>query len=134
MLTVQLEDLLGLRLLRQDDAVSFWAYLLNLEPWALATKLTSRERVDTQLVRSSIQWTDEHLRIGKQYAQFFSLLDSPGGSRPNLFGALQSIDANMILCSAMDSALTQRGPETNRPARRFRRHLPASTCWQSPPT
>ncbi|MFL6446127.1 MAG: VirB4 family type IV secretion system protein [Bryobacteraceae bacterium] len=99
MLTVQLEDLLGLRLLRQDEAVSFWAYLLNLEPWALGTKLASRERVDTQLVRSSIQWTDEHLRIGKQYAQFFSLLDNPGGSRPNLFGALQSIDANIILCS-----------------------------------
>ena len=99
MLTVQLEDLLGLRLLRQDEAVSFWAYLLNLEPWALTTKLASRERVDTQLVRSSIQWTDEHLRIGRQYAHFFSLLDSPGGSRPNLFGALQSIDTNMILCS-----------------------------------
>ncbi len=99
MLTVQLEELLGLRLLAGDDVASFWAYLLNLEPWALPTKLASRERVDTQLVRSSIQWTDEHLRIGKQYAQFFSLLDSPGGSRPNLFGALQSIDANMILCS-----------------------------------
>ncbi len=55
--------------------------------------------MDTQLVRSSVQWTDEHLRIGKQYAQFFSLLDSPGGSRPNPFAALQSIDANMILCS-----------------------------------
>lgn len=99
MLTVQLEDLLGLRLLRQDEAVSFWAYLLNLEPWALATKLASQQRVDRQLVRSSIQWGDEHLRIGKQYVQLFSLLDSPGGSRPNLFGVLQSIDANMILCS-----------------------------------
>ena len=99
MIAAQLEDLLGLRLLHQDDVASFWAYLLNLEPWALDIKLQSSERVDTRLVRSSIHWTDEHLRIGKQYAQFFSLLENPGGSRPNLFGALQSIDANMILCS-----------------------------------
>ena len=92
-------DVLDPRLLAKDDIASFFAYLLNLEPWALATKLTSEERVDEQIVRSTIEWHDDHLRVGKQHVQLFSLLDSPAASRANLFGALQTVGANMIFCS-----------------------------------
>jgi hypothetical protein len=69
------------------------------EPSALATKLTSQERVDEQIVRSSIEWHDNHLRVGRQHVQLFSLVDSPAASRANLLGALQSMDANLIFCS-----------------------------------
>lgn len=92
-------DVLAPRLLAKDDVASFFAYLLNLEPWALATKLTSEERVDEQIIRSSIEWHGDHLRVGRQHVQLFSLLDSPAASRANLFGTLQSVDANIILCS-----------------------------------
>jgi type IV secretion system protein VirB4 len=92
-------DILDARLLAKDDVASFFSYLLNLEPWALATKLTSQERVDEQIVRSSIEWHGDHLQVGRQHVRLFSLFDSPAASRANLFGALQSIAANAILCS-----------------------------------
>jgi type IV secretion system protein VirB4 len=98
-LLAQLSEPLGVRLLGQNDVASFFAYLLNLEPWALGITLSSPERVDQQIVRSSLEWHHEHLRVGKQHVQMFSLLDAPAGSRPNLFGALQSINANAIYCS-----------------------------------
>ena len=94
-----LADTLDVRVLAKDDVASFFSYVLNLEPWALATKIISQERVDEQIVRSSIEWHDNHLRVGRQHVQLFSLLDSPAASRANLFGALQSIDANLIFCS-----------------------------------
>ncbi|HJT69790.1 MAG TPA: hypothetical protein VJ731_06295 [Terriglobales bacterium] len=92
-------DTLNARLLAKDDVAAFFSYLLNLEPWALATKLSSPERVDEQIVRSSIEWNADDLRVGRQYVQLFSLLDSPAAARGNLFGSLQGISANMILCS-----------------------------------
>ncbi|HEX5424037.1 MAG TPA: hypothetical protein VF283_18245 [Bryobacteraceae bacterium] len=97
--TTQLSDVLGARLLGSDEVASFFAYLLNLEAWALEVAPTSPERVDQQIVRSSIEWQDDCLRVGKQHVQLFSLLDSPAASRANLFGTLQSIDANAVLCS-----------------------------------
>ncbi len=98
-LLAQLSEPLGVRLLGQNEVASFFAYLLNLEPWAIGIKLSSPERVDQQIVRSSVEWHHDHLRLGKQRVQIFSLLDAPAGSRPNLFGALQSINANAIYCS-----------------------------------
>lgn len=100
-ISTQLSEPLGARLLGRDDVASFFAYLLNLEPWSLEIKLTSAQRVDQQIVRSSIEWHDDHLRIGKQHVQLFSLLDSPAASRANLFAALQSVDANAIFCSML---------------------------------
>lgn len=96
---VHVADTLDARLLAKDDVASFFSYLLNLESWALATKLTSQERVDEQIIRSSIEWHEDHLQVGRQHVQLFSLLNSPTASRANLFGALQSVNANMILCS-----------------------------------
>lgn len=95
----QLTDTLGVRLFSKDEVASFFAYLLNLEPWALKIELASAERVDQQIVRSSIEWHNDHLRIGKQHVQLFSLLDSPAASRANLFGSLQSINADAIFCA-----------------------------------
>jgi type IV secretion system protein VirB4 len=95
----QLSDLLGARLLGQDEIASFFAYLLNLEPWSLEIKLGSPEAVDRQIARSSIEWNDDCLRVGKQYVQLFSLLDSPAASCANLFGALHCVDSNAVLCS-----------------------------------
>jgi type IV secretion system protein VirB4 len=98
-IVTQISDILYARLLAKDDVAAFFSYLLNLEPWALATKLSSPERVDEQIVCSSIEWNADDLRVGRQHAQLFSLLDSPVAARANLLGSLQSISANMILCS-----------------------------------
>lgn len=97
--STHLGEILGARLLNKDEVASFFAYLLNLESWGLAFKLTSNERVDQQIAMSSIEWHEDHLRVGKQHLQLFSLLDSPAASRANLFGALQHIDTNAIFCS-----------------------------------
>jgi type IV secretion system protein VirB4 len=97
--TAQLAGTLHPRLLEKDEVASFFAYLVNLEPWSLDISLISPERVDQQIVRSSIEWLDDHLRLGKQHVRLFSLLDSPAASRANLFGMLQQVNANAILCS-----------------------------------
>lgn len=97
--TTQFADLLHAQLLEKDDVASFFAYLANLESWALDITLSSLERVDQQIVRSSIEWRDDHLRVGNQHVRLFSLIDSPVGSRANLFGALQRLDANAVLCA-----------------------------------
>src|SRR5215469_3673109 len=97
-LTSQLKDLLGLSLLSKQEAAAFFGYLLNLEDWSLERRLTSDEAIDQQLVHSSVAWHSDHLRIGKHYAQMFSLLNNPAGSRPNLFAALQGLDVNLIVC------------------------------------
>jgi type IV secretion system protein VirB4 len=65
-LTAHLSELLGLRLVQKDEVASFFGYLLNLEPWSLCARLQSPERVDTQLVQSSVEWHEDHLRVGKQ--------------------------------------------------------------------
>ena len=99
-LVSQLADLIGLHLLGKNEAAAFFGYLLNLEDWSLDRRLTCDDNVDRQLVNSSISWLPDHLRIGKHYAQMFSLLNNPAGSRPNLFAALQALDANLILCAS----------------------------------
>jgi type IV secretion system protein VirB4 len=99
-LVSQLADLIGLRLLGKDETAFFFGYLLNLEDGSLDRRLTSDENVDRQIASSSISWYPDHLRIGKHYAQMFSLLNNPAGARPNLFAALQALDANLILCAS----------------------------------
>ncbi|GAC1699929.1 MAG: hypothetical protein NVS9B4_00310 [Candidatus Acidiferrum sp.] len=98
-MTCALGQLLNLRVLGKDDVFRFFSYLLNLEDWAQDRRLTSDDRLDGQLAASSIVWHPDHIRIGKRYAQIMSLTDAPAGSRPNLFGALQSIDADIIACA-----------------------------------
>lgn len=90
-LVSQLSDLIGLRLLLKDEVLPFFAYLLNLEDWALRQRLGSDHQVDAQIVNSSIEWHQNYLRIGKQYVQMFSLTGDPAASRPNLFGALRHV-------------------------------------------
>ena len=100
LLVSQLSDLVGLRLLGKDETVRFFAYLLNLEDWALEQLLASDNHLDAQIVNSSIEWHRDHLRVGKQYVQMFSLTANPAGSRPNLFGALRDADVNAVVCAS----------------------------------
>ncbi len=98
-ITSQLGELLGLRVLDQDAVVSFFTYLINLEDWSASRRMISDRGLDRQIATSSVEWHRDHLRIGKRHVQMFTLLDSPAGSKPNLFGGLQVTDADMILCS-----------------------------------
>jgi type IV secretion system protein VirB4 len=99
-LTSLLSELLGLTLLSKQQTAAFFSYLINLEDWSMDRRLISDEDVDRQLVHSSVEWHPDHLRIGKQYVQMFSLLNNPAGSRPHLFAALQTLDLSLILCAS----------------------------------
>jgi type IV secretion system protein VirB4 len=95
----QLSALIGLKLLTKIEVLPFFAYILNLEDWALEQQLASDYNLDAQVVHSSIQWHQNYLRIGKQYVQLFSLTGDPAASRPNLFSALRQIDVHGIICA-----------------------------------
>ena len=106
-LVSQLSDLIGLRLLTKNDIVPFFAYLLNLENWALEQRLASDYNLDAQIVNSSIEWHQNYLRVGRQYVQTFSLTGDPAGSRPNLFGALRQVDVHAMVCASWAPAARQ---------------------------
>jgi type IV secretion system protein VirB4 len=98
-LVSQLSDLIGLKVPAKAEAASFFGYLLNLEDWALDQHLPSDHQIDAQIVNSSIEWHESHLRVGKQFVQIFSLTGNPAASHPNLFGALRNLDVHSILCA-----------------------------------
>ncbi|MGH9770524.1 MAG: VirB4 family type IV secretion system protein [Candidatus Acidiferrales bacterium] len=85
-------------LLTATETAAFFAHVLNLEP-RLFTGLRSRRGLDRQLGRATVTWTDEYLQIGHRYAQMFSLIQRPSGTRPDLFGDLLRQDCDAILCS-----------------------------------
>ena len=94
-----LGDFLGLRLLGKNEAFQFFSYLFNLEEWAGDDQLRSDIGVDRQIVKTSLHWKKDHLRVGKRYVQMFSLQAAPEASRPCLFSALQSLECDSIVCS-----------------------------------
>ena len=90
---------LGLKMLDKGDVFRFFSYVFNLEDWAHHDHLQGDLGVDRQIVKSTVQWHGDHLRVGKRYVQMFSLMNTPEASRPCLFSDLLSLDCDAILCS-----------------------------------
>ena len=90
---------LGLERLDKNKTFQFFSYLFNLEEWAAADQLSSDDGVDRQIVKSTLAWHKDHLRIGKRYVQMFSLKATPETSRPCQFSGFQSLECDAILCS-----------------------------------
>lgn len=90
---------LGLTLLDKERTFQFFSYLFNLEDWAHVDQLRGDTGVDRQLVKSTVAWQGDHLRVGKRYVQMFSLKNTPEASRPCLFSGFMSLDCDSILCS-----------------------------------
>jgi type IV secretion system protein VirB4 len=95
-----LRSTVGLRLLAKHEAFPFFSYLFNLEPWCEHDHLLRDIGVDRQIVKSTLSWHSDHLRVGKRYVQMFSLMDSPEISRPCQFSGLMTLDCDSVLCTS----------------------------------
>jgi len=99
LLAGNLASTIGLRLLDKQRTFQFFSYLFNLEDWAEDGCLQSDTGVDRQIVQNPVSWESDHLRIGKRYAQMYSMKTTPEASRPCLFSNLLALDCDSILCS-----------------------------------
>ncbi len=99
-LVSHLSSTIGLEQLEKEQAFQFLSYLFNLEDWAGEDHLRYDTGVDRQIVKSTVRWHDDHLKIGKRHVQMFSLQASPEASRPCLFSGLASLDCDSILCTS----------------------------------
>ena len=99
-LVSHLSSTIGLEQLEKEQAFQFLSYLFNLEDWAGEDHLRYDTGVDRQIVKSTVRWHDDHLKIGKRHVQMFSLQAPPEASRPCLFSGLASLDCDSILCTS----------------------------------
>ncbi len=90
---------IGLQLLDKARAFQFFSYLFNLEEWSERDRLRGDNGIDRQIVKSSVSWHTDHLRVGKRFVQTFSLKTPPEASRPCLFADLLKLDCDAVLCS-----------------------------------
>ena len=90
---------LGLNMIDKNEVFRFFSNLFNLEDWAHHDHLQGDLGVDRQIVKSTVAWHSDHLRVGKRHVQTFSLTNTPEASRPCLFSDLLSLDSDSILCS-----------------------------------
>ena len=99
-LVSHLSSIIGLEELRKEQAFQFLSYLFNLEDWAEEDHLRSDTGVDRQIVKSTVRWHEDHLKVGKRHVQMFFLQSPPEASRPCLFSGLASLDCDSILCTS----------------------------------
>jgi type IV secretion system protein VirB4 len=99
LLTGNLDNAIGLRLLDKQSTFQFFSYLFNLEDWAEWGQLRDYPGVDGQIVQTPVSWESDHLRIGRRFVQMYSLKTTPEASRPCLFADLLKLDCDSILCS-----------------------------------
>ena len=92
-----LSDLVGMDQLDCHGIARLYGYLANLEPELVRQRLASRDHVGRQLARSAVRWHSEGLEIGRLHAKLFSLIQRPNATRPNLFGELIRLDADLVL-------------------------------------
>jgi hypothetical protein len=91
-----------------DELVQIYSYLLNLDRSLMTRKAAQAGQTGKKLGRVHIGLEGDYLRVGKQYCQVLSLVDGPRGTRPDLWGALTSVDCEMVWCSVWQR---RRGPE-----------------------
>ncbi|MBV9811357.1 MAG: hypothetical protein JO326_01300, partial [Acetobacteraceae bacterium] len=92
-----LSDLIGMEPLGCHQIGELYSYLANLEPALVRKRLASRDVVGRQLSRVAVEWRSDGLTMGKRYARLFSLIQRPNATRPNLFGELMRLDADLVL-------------------------------------
>jgi hypothetical protein len=92
-----LADLVGLERLEYQAIGRLYGHIANLDPQRERRRLSSLDRVNQQLARSSLAWHSRGLTIGRRQARLFSLLQRPAATRPHLFGDLIRLDADLIL-------------------------------------
>jgi type IV secretion system protein VirB4 len=90
---------LGLKLVEKNGIYGFFSYLFNLEEWAGHGEIRHDDGLDRQIVKSPVEWHDDHLKIGRRFVQMFSLQTPPEASRPCLFSPLSSLDCDSVLCT-----------------------------------
>lgn len=98
-LVSNLESSIGLKPLGTSETFQFFSYLFNLEDWAANDQLRSDTGVDRQIVKSTVTWEGDRLRVGNQRVQTFSLMTTPEASRPCLFSGLLNLDCDTVVCS-----------------------------------
>ena len=99
MLEQNLSNELGLTMQPVERAVQFFSYLFNLEDWAGTAPMREDVDLDVQIAGSTVVWHPDHLRIGKRFAQTFSLTMTPVASRPCLFSGLMDLHCDAVLCT-----------------------------------
>jgi type IV secretion system protein VirB4 len=82
-----------------DEVVQLYSYLLNLERPLMTAKSAAPGTRPKKLGRSHIGFDGEYFRVGKRYCQALAVIEPPRGTRPDLWGALPSIDCEMVWCS-----------------------------------
>jgi type IV secretion system protein VirB4 len=82
-----------------DELVQIYSYLLNLDRSLMTRKASEPGHSPKKLGRVHIGLEGDYLRVGKQYCQVLSLVSPPRGTRPDLWGALLSVDCEMVWCS-----------------------------------
>ena len=99
-LVSHLSSAIGLEQLNKEQAFQFLSYLFNLEDWAGEDHLRSDTGVDRQIVKSTVSWHEDHLKVGKRHVQMFCVQATPEASRPCLFSGLAKLDCDSILCTS----------------------------------
>jgi type IV secretion system protein VirB4 len=89
----------GIQRLSPDELVQYYSYLLNLDRSLMTRKAAAPGHTPKKLGRVHIGLDGDYLRIGKQYCQVLSLVEPPRGTRPDLWGALLTVDCEMVWCS-----------------------------------
>jgi len=97
-LVVEMQDVLGLRLLGKREAFRFFHRLLNFAPYKNATAaLRFDQFVDFQLCGSALECHRDHLRLDNYYVQVLTLKEPPPQTRPALLSRLQEIPSEFIV-------------------------------------
>ena len=99
-LVSHLSSTIGLEQLHKEEAFQFLSYQFNLEEWAAEDHLRADTDIDRQIVKSTVSWYEDHLKVGKRHVQLFCLQAPPEASRPCLFSGLAKLDCDSILCTS----------------------------------
>jgi type IV secretion system protein VirB4 len=91
--------MLRIKRLTPDEIVQIYSYLLNLDRALMTRHAALPGQTPKKLGRVHIGLEGDYLRVGKEYCQVLSLVEPPRGTRPDLWGALLSVDCEMVFCS-----------------------------------
>jgi type IV secretion system protein VirB4 len=85
----------GLKRLAKAQIEELYSYIFNLH--GNHPLPSSSDRIAEEIANERIQWNDDGIKVGSRYGKLFSLLKCPKFTRPNLFGELLRLDADMVL-------------------------------------
>jgi type IV secretion/conjugal transfer VirB4 family ATPase len=95
---LQLQDTLRPRLLRADEAFTFFRRLLNYAPAkADGVRLRPDAMIDFDVCDAALECHRDHLRLDDDFVRVVTLKAPPAHTFPHLFEALYEIPSNLIL-------------------------------------